>query len=61
MHITRTNLKYEMEVKEKDCKEIGSPTKKKYKHSLESRLSDILCWIVCLDLLSSSVMQVIKY
>lgn len=50
-----------MEVKEKDCEEVGSPMKKKHKNSLESRLSDILCCVVCLDLPASSVMQVMKY
>lgn len=49
-----------MEVKEKDCEELGSPMKKKHKNSLESRLNDILCCVVCLDLPSSSVMQVTK-
>ena len=44
-----------------DLEEVGSPMKKKHKNSLESRLSDILCCVVCLDLPASSVMQVIKY
>ena len=47
-----------MEVKEKDCEELGSPMKNKHKNSLESRLSNILCFVVCLDLPASSVMQV---
>ena len=44
-----------------DLEEVGSPMKKKHKNSPESRLSDILCCVVCLDLPASSVMQVMKY
>ena len=47
-------------MKEKDCEEMGSPMKKKQKNSLESRLNDILCCVVCLDLPASAVMQVTK-